>query len=496
MAPLSAPRSLAVAVAALVGATAITALAAPDPTRLVAPRAPLEPVASTTLVCPPLLGSASGVASSLTVWSPPGLPGQSGQGAAALKNLGGKPGEAPNGAIAKPGGAVRVLAARADTRPSVVRGAGALAPGLTADVLTVSSRDRDRALASVACVEPSADVWFVGGASAIGRRSTLFLSNAEISPATLDIDVYDAKGLVTAPAGRGVVVPASQTRRIAIDALAPGAGRVAVRVRVASGRVSAALRDVQRNGLRPQGADYVPIAAPPSRSVVLPGLPGGLGSRDLTILVPGNNDATVNVEVLGRDGSFVPQGVDVVQVGAGSIKTVSLTEAVDGEAVSVRLTSDEPITAGALYRRAERGTVPEFAWTAATPALVGTGGVASSITGAGWSAGVMIAAPQGAAVVVVRRGLPGGALQDQVIDIPAGAVRLVGLATSNVFARRGLLVVPQEGSGPVHVARIQQFSDASGVTSTILPIWSSRVLVSVPQAAPDLSAGLRGGAPS
>jgi hypothetical protein len=398
--------------------------------------------------------------------------------------------------MTKPGGAIRVLASRSDTPPSVVRGAAALAPGLTADVLTVSYRSQDRGLASVSCVEPSAETWFVGGVSAIGRRSTLYLSNAEISPATLDIDVYDAKGLVAGAAGRGVVVPAAKTRRITLDALAPGAGRVAVRVRVASGRISAALRDVQRNGLRPQGSDYVPIAAPPARSVVVPGLPGGRGSRDLTILVPGGNDATVNVEILTREGSFVPQGIDVVQVAAGSIKTVDLTQALSGEAASVRLTSDEPITAGALYRRNERATFPEFAWTAATPALVGTGVVGSSITGSGWSAGIMIAAPREAAVVSVRSGAPGGPLKEQRVTIPAGTVQLVGLGGSRTFARRGALIVPEEGSGPVHVARIQQFSESTGVASTILPVWSSRVLVSVPETAPDLSAGLRGGAPS
>jgi hypothetical protein len=185
-----------------------------------------------------------------------------------------------------------------------------------------------------------------------------------------------------------------------------------------------------------------------------------------------------------------------VEVTAGSIRTVSLSEAVDGEAVSLRLTSNQPITAGAFYRRAERNTFAEFAWTAATPALVGTGGVASSIIGDGWTAVVMIAAPTDAAEVEVRTGVPGGALKTEVVKVQAGAVRVVRLGVSEQFARRGVLVIPKEGSGPIHVARIQQYDGAKGTTSTVLPMWSSRVLVNVPQAAPDLSAGLRGGAPS
>lgn len=493
---LAPARVLAATVGGLALVTLITSLASPSPTRLVAPPAPAEPVASTTLVCPPSQGVPSAVVTYLTVWSPPGLPGQERPGRATVRPVSGKAGASPNRTLTKAGKATSVVTSTRRTPAVTVRGVGGLAPGLTADLLTVSSRPTDRGLSSVGCTEPSADAWFVGGSSAVGRRSTLYLANADISPATLDVDVYGERGLINAPAGRGVVVPAQGDRKIAIDALAPGAGRVAVRVRVASGRVSSALRDEERRGLQPRGVDYVPPAAAPARSLVIPGLPAGTGRRELTVLVPGANDAMVQVEVMGKNGSFAPRGADVVEVSAGAIKAVDLTSAIDGEAVSLRLTSNVPITAGAFFRLSQRAKDPDFAWTSATPALVGAGGVASSVVGDGWSASVMIAAPEAEAVVEVRSGVPGGVTTIKKVRIPQGAVRLVSLGRSDESARRAVLVLPQEGSGPVHVARIQQYERTSGIRSTVLPIWSSRVLVNVPQAAPDLSAGVRGGAPS
>lgn len=492
---ISPARTLGVVCAGLLGVTLVTAIASPDPERLEAPPATLEPVASTTLVCPPLLGTPGDVTSQLTVWSPPGLPGQDGEGTAFLRPLGGKPGAPPNRSMDTPGDAITVTSGSADTPPIVVRGLGSLAPGLVGDVLTVSNRLEDRGLSSVACAEPNADAWFVGGASAIGRRSTLFLSNADITAATLDVDVYTESGLADAPAGRGVVVPAGKTRRLAIDALAPGVGRVAVRVRVSSGRVSSALRDGERDGLRPRGSDYVPQAAAPSRSVVIPGLPGGPGPRELWILAPGEDDATVSVEVLGRDGSFSPEGADIVQVTAGSLVALNVSQAIDGEAVSLRLTSDEPITAGAFVRRAAVNTFPDFVWTAAAAPILGTGGIATSRVGGGWDAYLMIAAPERDVSVELRIGVPGQRLRRQVVDVAAGRVKVVRAGISNNPAFRGVLVVPREGSGPVYAARLQQYDGVKGVTSTVLPVRSLRVEVAVPQAAPDLSAGL-GGAPS
>jgi hypothetical protein len=236
----------------------------------------------------------------------------------------------------------------------------------------------------------------------------------------------------------------------------------------------------------------VPQASAPARRAVIPGLVGGQGSRSLTILAPGDADATVTVRVLGRQEDFAPQGADVVQVPAGRLVTVDLTDAIDGEAVSLALESDVPVTAGAFVRRSRPNTFAEFAWAAAVPPVAGIGGVATSRIGGGWDAFLMLAAADEDAQVDLQLGVPGNRLRTERISVPAGRVRVVPVGVSQDPAFRGVLVVPVPGSGPVHAARLQQFDGVKGVTVTSLPVRSLRVEVPVPEAAPDLSAGLSG----
>ena len=62
-----------------------------------------------------------------------------------------------------------------------------------------------------------------------------------------------------------------------LDALAPGVTRFAVHVHARSGRIAAAVRDQQVDGLTPRGADWLPPAAAPARQQVLPGVAAGAG---------------------------------------------------------------------------------------------------------------------------------------------------------------------------------------------------------------------------
>jgi hypothetical protein len=408
--------------------------------------------------------------------------------------LGGRPGDKPDRFFTKPGEATSIVIGNRDSRPLVIRGTGALAPGLIGDVLTESDRRRDRGLSSVACAEPNADAWFAGGGSAVGRESILYLSNAESSPATVDVDVYSREGLVDAPAGRGIVVPANRTRRVSLDALAPGAGPLAVRVRVSSGRVSSALRDGLREGLQPRGSDYVPQATAPARRIVIPGLVGGPGTRTISLLAPGDADATVSIRVLGRDEDFAPEGGDVVQVPAGRLVRVDLSRAIGAESVTLVVDSDEPVTGGVLVRRTRSGDSPDFAWAAAAGPVAPVGAVATSRVGGSWKAFLMLAAPDADAVVDLRVGAPGGRLATERIEIPAGRVRVISLGRADDPVVRGVMVLPVQGSGPVHAARMQQLDGATGVAITSLPLSALRVEVAVPEAAPDLSAGLGGAA--
>jgi hypothetical protein len=478
----------AVAAALMLG-TAVTALAAPDPDRLAAPPSPLEPVVTTTLVCPPLLGATGTVSTQLTAWSPYGLPGQDGAGSATIREFTAT-GTRKLTEIEEHGGSAELVSKSKVTPPIQVLGIGSFAPGLTADLVTSSRSPAYRGLSSVACVQPGADAWFVGGASQTGRRSTLYLTSADTTPAVLDIDVYSKKGLIESPAGRGVVVPGGTTKTVELDALAPGEGMLGVRVRASSGRIASALRDGIRDGLQPKGADYVPQAVAPAKRVVVPGLIGGRGTRGLRILAPGNQDATVKITVIGRDEAFAPTGADVVVVPASSVLTVDLTKAIAGSDVSLVLESDQPITAAAAVTRTG-GVHPEFAWTSAVDPIDLVGGVATSRYGEGWSAFLILTAPDEEVLVDLKLPVSETKYRVETIRVPAGRLRVVPVGEKGDPPVRGILLEPREGSGPLYAARVQQRDlDRGESWISTLPIRSIRVEVPVPQSLPDLSTGL------
>ena len=91
-----------------------------------------------------------------------------------------------------------------------------------------------------------------------------------------------------------------------LDALAPGTTRFAVHVHVRSGRVAAAVRDQQIDGLTPRGADWLPAAAPPARPRCCPASSRGTGERSLQVVAPGDSDAIVKVRLITESGSFAP----------------------------------------------------------------------------------------------------------------------------------------------------------------------------------------------
>ena len=203
-------------------------------------------------------------------------------GRARLAKLGG--GALPLALEAPEAGSV---VAAADDGPLVARATGASAPGLAAGMLTRSTVDAMRGLAGTACTVPGTDFWFVGSGAVVGQRGRVYLTNPEAAPAVVDITLFGPDGPIDAPAGRGVPVAAGSQEVRLLDALAPGITRFAVHVHVRSGRVAAAVRDQQLDGLTPRGADWLPSAAPPALNQVIPGVVAGAGERRLQVVAPG-----------------------------------------------------------------------------------------------------------------------------------------------------------------------------------------------------------------
>jgi hypothetical protein len=384
----------------------------------------------------------------------------------------------------------------ADGQPLVATASGGLAPGFTASMTTRSTSDDIRGLASTACTTPGNDFWFVGSGAIVGRRGRLYLTNPESVPAVVDVTLYGPAGPLDAPSGRGVTLAAGAQQVLKLDALAPDVERFGIHVQVRQGRVAAALRDQQVQGLTPMGADWVPAAQPPARRLVLPGVPAGAGERHLQIAVPGDSDAIVKVRLIGVDGSFVPSGLDVVEARAGRVSDVDIAPFTGAQAVAVELTSDQPVTAGVLMRVGGVGKAQaEMAYTAAAaPISAAAPGVATDLrgakTGANVSSNLVLAAPDRAATVRIDVLAPATGNPTSV-RVPAGGQVTVAAGTLAQDARFAVTVVPTAGSGPVMAASQLSEVDPSGPLLTVLLVTPSRYAVQVPQVEADLSTGLR-----
>jgi hypothetical protein len=389
--------------------------------------------------------------------------------------------------------------ARTGTKgPLVARGTGRSAPGLAASQLTRSSEVSGRGLAGVTCAASDTDFWFVGSGAVVGQRGRVYLTNIEAAPAVVDVTLYGPDGPIDAPDGRGVAVAPGQQEVRLLDALSPGTTRFAVHVHARQGRISAAVRDQQVEGLTPLGADWVPAARPPARAVRVPGVPGGSGERHLQVVAPGTSDGIVRVRLVSESGAFTPAGLDVIEVRAGSVTDVDIAEHAGGEPVTVELEADVPVTAGVLARvTGETGDLEEVAYAAAAEPLTpeAPGVVPEVRQGETVRSTLLLTAPAGAAVVELRA-LPGGdagATAPTEVRLPAGSQVAVDLSTVSDAAEWSVAVVPQPGAGPVLAVRQVTETGSSGPLVTSSPVLPGRYTVAVPSVVPDLSTGLRSG---
>jgi hypothetical protein len=441
------------------------------------------PVRTATLACPAPVVRGGGASSDISLAAPP-REGAGKDGEATLRGIAGGP---PRIKLTQPGGGSLDVSA-ANTPPQVATGSKSLAPGLTAEMVTTASGGLGKGLSAVSCMPPSNDFWFVGGSTAPGRLGRLVLSNVDQTQALLDLRLWSDKGPVVAPGTRALTVDPGEQRTVRIDGLSPGHGRLAVSVRVRTGRVAAAMHDQDALGVTIRGSDWIAPADEPVTRLVLPGVPGGAGARRLQILAPGRTDAIVKVTVAAMDRSFAPAGLDTIQLRAGRVTEVNLDKVAQNQPLSVVLDSDEPIVAAV---RMSVGRDPaDVGYTTATGPLTGTAVVAGARGGRRGTTTLLLTAPETAAKVTLTALVPRGTSpKPRTITVPAGRTVAV------VHAPRGaeayaLVVSPEPGSGPVYAAHALTAQHSSEPLLTSSPLVAGRYDVPVPRVQSDPSAVL------
>jgi hypothetical protein len=304
------------------------------------------------------------------------------------------------GTVTSPGAATVLRADPVDGEPARVAGA-------TSSIVT----DGDlRGLSAASCARPSADVWLVGGSTEIESTADLVVVNPGATPADVTVEVWGPSGPVDLANGGTFLVAPGAERVLSLPGVAAEQRRTAVRVTAAGGQVSAYLQDSQLDGFTPRGTDLVTAGTGPATTQVVPGI--SLVATDvdapdagaLRLLVPGDEDATVSVRLLGPDGDVPLPGAQDLDLPAGEVTDLSLGGLPAGGYTAV-VESTEAVVAGAMIAREgeagelDEGPRLERAWAAA--ATPGSG---------------LVAVPAGTRGTLVLTAVPTG---DDVVADPA-----------------------------------------------------------------------------
>lgn len=450
------------------------------PAVVVADTAPVqEPVASAELVCP-VTTATSALVSSISA-GVASLPTVS-DGVATLADLTTKATSSQPQIITAPGRTVTRVVTGKSGPALLARATGSFAAGFGADQVIRSGQGSSRGLAASPCARPVTDAWLVGGGTTVGRLTQVLLVNDDDRLAQVDLLVYGPNGPVAAPAGSGIVLPASSRRQVRLDSLAPNQAVTAVHVIARTGRIGVSGLDQQANGLIPLGMSLLPATQPGTR-VVIPNIPSPVHSARVDLVSP-DTDATATLTLLTDDGPIAPAGLDQVSLQAGKVTSVDLTAALAGMPAGLVVTSTAPVVAAVEVRTGEGADLKEKDTAAGTPALTSPG-VVVGLARNQLTHKVIVAAPGLAGNVRFELFVPGraDAVWRQDVLVPHGAVRRVTIPVTTPSATSILIVTPMSG-GPVYAGRQVTEAGARGPMIALAPIYPTRASTYVPVVVP------------
>ncbi|HEU4908759.1 MAG TPA: DUF5719 family protein, partial [Propionibacteriaceae bacterium] len=259
------------------------------------------------------------------------------------------------------------------TASMVIAGDGAMATTSSAVIVGDVDKGQDAGLKAAPCLAPAILHWFSGLGATDEDDTNLILTNPDDAEAKVDLRLYGPTGRMAAQGGAGLVISAHESRPVSLRSLVPAGGPVSVAVQATQGRVTAVAKRTHTDQTKPAGVDWQIPSASPSPVVLIPGIPADAAQRQLVVTNPSNSRATVGVQVLGFQGAYEPSGADSLEVPPESTATVNLPEALVGEAASIKLTSDVPVTGAVISTSQARGTAADIAIQSAAVPLIGTG---------------------------------------------------------------------------------------------------------------------------
>jgi hypothetical protein len=351
----------------------------------------------------------------------------------------------------------------------VVSATGAMAQGLEVE------QTGPGGLVTAQCGSPGTSFWFAGPGQASASDLELYLMNtgsqAADAEASFLTDITRGTPLL-GNSDNGITVPPHSMVVQSLGKLLKSSKYVAVNVSTSVGQVVAAVRESSRAGA--DGA-WLPETTAPDRNLVIPGLPAGVGQRDLYIAVPGSDAAQVKITAVTAKGSYAPTGGSGLDLLGDSINMIPLAS-LDGVSGALKISSNVPVTATMLVPGGPAGT-PGVLAAGAGP-VQGQGVVADNPAKSAGKVQLVITAPAGAASVHITEATGSVAASGetgQTVQVRARSSVVVPVkAPSGGRSQFAIVVTPLPGSGPVYAARL---ISTGGVVRSILPVPSAPTTV-------------------
>ncbi|MFC9484222.1 DUF5719 family protein [Streptomyces griseus] len=500
----------AAVLAAITGFATVTAPGAPADTA--AKSATLLPVERSSLVCP--APSNSDLAETqYTAFTPAG-PGGEAKGTAELKpalpvaddedeeaetdpkkvkkaeeaaKKAKEKADKPVLAVKEPGKPV-VAEANGSGAPALVGTAtGRLAPGWAAQQTTEVTAGGGRGLLGVTCTAPDTDFWFPGASTAKSRQDYIHLTNPDDTGAVADIELYGPKGALKAEVGDGITVPARSSVAVLLSTLTTEAvDQLTAHVTTRSGRIGAVVMSAEDN----VGSDWITASEDPSGTLVLPGIPADATSVQLVAFAPGEDDADVKVQLMGKNATFSPAGNATLHIKSSMTATVDLKDVTREEPGSLRLSPVQkdratPIVAALRVVRG-KGDQQEVAYIPATGPV---GARASVPDNRAKGSTLSLTAPGATAKVKVTAsaGSGGGEPSVETYTVKAGTTLAVTPTAPEGLKGAYALTVETTSGGPVHASRTLARTEGGVQMFTVQTLPDDGGTVEVPSAGQDLS---------
>lgn len=302
----------------------------------------------------------------------------------------------------------------------VVKAGKEVAPGL------VAGRSTAKPLAATGCLAPQAEAWFPGVGAGATHNSILELTNPNSGAATVDISLYDEKGVVAVPEDlRGVAIPGNTTRTFDLLHVIPREGELSLKTTVVRGQAGVMVRD--RAVALETGAaneDYFPGQSTPAETNLLVGYPNSSASRTLTVVNPGDAQVSAELRLLTPKNVLTPEGAPEISVPPNGQTQVDLTKLLGkdsaDDAYGVEIVASGPVTTA--MRSVDRGDV------AITTATETVSGATAVVVPAGPGVGkkrVVIAGPvaktgSSGTVKIVPMTAKGKALKSKSVEVGPG----------------------------------------------------------------------------